>query len=222
MQSLSSMLPPLAFDYGTDIKVLDLCAAPGSKTTQIAALMQNRGEIVALEQSPVRYDKLVHNAKLQGATNIRSLRTDARKFLDETTEMFDAILLDAPCSAEGRIRLDDERTYGFFSLDNIRRKSELQLDLLLHAFMRLKPNGVLIYATCTLAPEENEGVISKFLSNGKHALLESISFSFPEVRSGIQALGGRSYHADIEKTIRIVPSEFFEGFYIAKIRKTGL
>lgn len=156
MQSLSSLLPALILDPQADEKILDICSAPGSKTTQIAAMTNDKAEIVALEQNQIRYDKMVHNIGLQNAKSITTHKTEARKFLNDTEEEFDAILLDVPCSAEGRISLEDEKTFGFFSIDNIQKKAELQKDLIATAFLRLKRGGRLVYSTCTLAPEENE------------------------------------------------------------------
>ena len=131
MQGLASQLPAIALEVKEGMKVLDVTAAPGSKTTQIAALMNNTGTIVACEKHQIRHDKLVHNIKLQGAANIETHKIDALKLMTELDrESFDAILLDAPCSAEGRIKLSDERSYGFWSLTNIREKAIIQRDLL--------------------------------------------------------------------------------------------
>lgn len=219
MQSHSSMLPPLVLDPKANDTILDVCAAPGSKTTQLAAMMENSGRIVALEKSPIRYDILKHNAELQGAENIEAIRMDATKYLNETEETFDDILLDVPCSAEGRIRLDDERTYGFFSMENIVKKTRIQSELLNLAYARLKSGGSLVYATCTIAPEENEGVIHDFLQKHGDAALEKVEFPFAEYRPGLERAGKSEYGAELVKTARILPSENFEGFFVAKIRK---
>ncbi len=156
MQSLSSLLPAIILDPQPFEKILDVCSAPGSKTTQIAAMSNDSAHILALEQNQIRYDKMMHNIRLQNAKSITAHKIDARKFLNDIEEEFDAILLDAPCSAEGRILLDDEKTFSFFSMDNIQKKAELQKDLIATAFLRLKRGGRLVYSTCTIAPEENE------------------------------------------------------------------
>ena len=202
-------------------RVFDITAAPGSKTTQIAALMKNTGEIIACEKHQIRYDKLVHNIKLQGVTNIETHKIDALKLMAELEkESFDAILLDAPCSAEGRFKLSDERSYGFWTLGNIRDKAIMQTDLLDASIPLLKKGGVLIYSTCTLAPEENEGVISNVLAKNLDLKLEAIDMhGTPFVRKGISSFEGAVYAHDIENTVRILPSNLTEGFYIAKIRK---
>lgn len=100
LQSLSSMLPPYVLAPEAQDNVLDVCAAPGSKTIQLSALMGNHGHIVALEKNQIRYDKLCYNIRLQGAENISAQKVDARKFLVDTEERFNKVLLDAPCSAE--------------------------------------------------------------------------------------------------------------------------
>lgn len=219
MQSLASMLPPVILDPQANQTVLDVCAAPGSKTTELATLMGNTGSIAALEQSPVRYDKLVHNIELQGATNIEAVRIDARNFFAQNGIVFDGILLDAPCSAEGRIRSSDEKTYGFFSLENIRKKSELQKELLRSSFQALKKGGTIVYSTCTLAPEENEGVISDLLAAEPSAKVIPVQLDIEEARPGLTAFGSQVFHASVTGTLRILPSEQFEGFYIAKLIK---
>lgn len=181
LQSISSMLPVLALAPESGESILDVCAAPGSKTTQLAVWMNNTGSITAIEQNQIRYDKLMHNCSLQGATIVSGIKMDALKYLSmESSEVYftgtgrggnavhevqtphtrhadwDRILIDAPCSAEGRISLANEKTYGFWSLENIQKKAELQYSLLSLAYESLQRGGVLVYSTCTLAPEENE------------------------------------------------------------------
>jgi 16S rRNA (cytosine1407-C5)-methyltransferase len=183
MQSLASLLPVLVLDPQSGEKILDVCSAPGSKTTQIAAITNDKAEIVALEQNQIRYDKLVHNITLQNVKSITTHKTEARKFLNESTDEFDAILLDAPCSSEGRIFLEDKKTFGFFSLDNIHKKAELQKDLLATAFLRLKRGGRLIYSTCTISPEENEGVLQSLITAFPQAKVVTIFLpEFDEIR----------------------------------------
>ncbi len=149
LQSIASQLPALVLDPDAGESILDVCAAPGSKTTQLAMMMSNRGSIYAIEQNQIRYDKLLHNCALQGATIVTGVKMDARHWLSDTGAAvtviddmadieFDRILLDVPCSAEGRISLDNEKTYGFWSLDNIRQKSELQAELLQVSWDHLK------------------------------------------------------------------------------------
>jgi len=127
--------------------------------------MSNTGTIEALEKHQIRYDKLNYNIRLQGATNVITQKIDAIAYLQSTPTLYDKILLDAPCSAEGRITLANEKSYGFWSRENIQKKAELQYTLLDTALDHLRTGGTLVYSTCTLAPEENEGVIACVLEN---------------------------------------------------------
>jgi 16S rRNA (cytosine1407-C5)-methyltransferase len=136
---------------------------------------------------------------------------------------FDSVLLDAPCSAEGRIALDNEKTYGFWSLPNIVKKAELQSELLHQAFARLRSGGVIVYSTCTLAPEENKGVLSDLLASYPDARIEPIDIGLSDMpwwQSGLTSFGKTTtYDPSVSDTVRILPSDETEGFYIAKIRK---
>ncbi len=220
MQSLSSLLPAIILDPQPYEKILDVCSAPGSKTTQIAAMTKDTAQIVALEQNQIRYDKMMHNIKLQNAKSIIAHKVDAWKFLNETEEEFDAILLDAPCSAEGRILLDDEKTFGFFSIENIQRKAELQKDLIATAFLRLKRGGRLVYSTCTIAPEENEWVLQALLTAFPPAKIEIVRLpDILELRKGMSEFEQVQFDPSIANAIRILPSKRFEGFFIARIVK---
>jgi 16S rRNA (cytosine1407-C5)-methyltransferase len=220
LQSLASLLPVLVLAPKPGQSILDVCAAPGSKTTQLAAVTSNNASITALEQNQIRYDKLMYNARMQWATAIEGVKTDARKYLSITERVFDKILLDAPCSAEGRIFVPNEKTYGFWSLANIREKSELQYSLLSLAVKCLKKWATLVYSTCTLAPEENEGVVSRVLAENPHLSLESIDIWLghkPWWREGLVSFENESYGENIKKAVRILPSDETEGFFLVKI-----
>lgn len=226
LQSISSMLPVLVLSPESWESVLDVCAAPGSKTTQITMLMKNEGHIIALEQNPIRYDKLMYNVNLQWATIVEGKLIDARVYLDPLgITRFDRILLDAPCSAEGRISLTNEKTYGFWSLENIKKKAETQYALLSLAFARLEAWGTLVYSTCTLAPEENEWVLSRLLAEYEDAILEPIDIGLSEKswwKPGMVTFGSQKYSAEMKKAIRILPSWETEGFFMGKITKATL
>lgn len=222
LQSITSMLPVLVLDPTPHTRVLDVCAAPGSKTTQMAVMMQDQGYIVAIEQNQIRYDKLMHNVRLQWVHIVEWVKMDARKYLQEVTELYDSILLDAPCSAEGRISLQNEKSYGFWSLENIEKKAELQYDLLSLAWNHLRSGRSLVYSTCTLAPEENEWVITKFLLSYPDARIEISPLQFADKnwwQSGFTSWGTESYHPTLSDAVRILPSRETEGFFIVKLRK---
>lgn len=222
LQSLASMLPVLALAPEKWEHILDVCAAPGSKTTQIAMMMENEWAIVALEQNQIRYDKLMYNVKLQWATIVEGKKIDARNFFTKSEELYDRILLDAPCSAEWRIDIRNEKSYGFWSLENIEKKAELQYELLSLAVARLKSWGTLIYSTCTLAPEENEWVIARVLSENPELSLEPIDIGLSERpwwRNSLTSWDGVEYREDMKKAVRILPSWETEGFFMVKIVK---
>ncbi len=221
LQGLASQIPANILDLKSNMNVLDVTAAPGSKTTQMSALMNNEWRIIACEKHQIRYDKLVYNIKLQGATNIETHKIDALKLMSQINpETFDAILLDAPCSAEGRFKLSDEKSYGFWTLRNIREKAMIQTMLLEACMPLLKKWWVLVYSTCTLAPEENEAVVSNVIAQHPDFKLEKIEIgNLQYAIPWIQSFDGRVYNDAIENTIRILPSHLTEGFYLAKIRK---
>ncbi|MCC6758679.1 MAG: RsmB/NOP family class I SAM-dependent RNA methyltransferase [Candidatus Omnitrophica bacterium] len=217
-QSLSSMLPVLVLDPQPEDMALDFCAAPGSKTTQMAALMQNQGEIVAVEAIRPRFYKLKAVCELLGAKNVSCKLTDARRF--RSSELFDKVLVDAPCSSESRFKADDPKSVGYWSTRKIKEMVHKQRGLLLSASRFLKPGGTLVYSTCTFAPEENEGVVDWALrkSDGQLELSSAVVGgikSYPAV----QEWEGKAYSPGIEKVLRVLPDGIMEGFFIAKFIK---
>ena len=145
-----------------------------------------------------------------------------RDLAKKKTRRADKILLDAPCSAEGRINIANEKSYGFWSHDNIARKAELQYELLTLAYTRLKKWWTLVYSTCTLAPEENEWVIAKFLKSNHNASLDTIDIGLSEKpwwKCGLTRFEGENYGEAMKLAVRILLSEETEGFFIAKIVK---
>ncbi len=222
LQSIASMLPVLVLNPEKWQKILDVCAAPGSKTTQIALFQENFWKIFAIEKNQIRADKLAYNCRLQNASNVEIIKSDARKFLQNSTEFFDKILLDAPCSAEWRIDTNNEKSFGFWSEKNIFEKSELQSELLELSWKKLKKWGELVYSTCTLAPEENELVVLKFLEKNKDAkLVNCVLWVENEdfYEKNITHFRDQDFSVLQEKCIRILPSKFTEWFFIAKIMK---
>jgi len=220
VQSLSSMLPPLILDPKPGERVLDIAAAPGSKTTQMATMMQNKGEIVANDTSHVRMYRLRANLNMQGVAIARTTQTDGRGFWQKYPEYFDKVLVDVPCSMEGRFNVSDPKTYEDWSLKKVRELSRLQRWLLRSAISATKPGGTIVYSTCTISPEENEEVIDWILTKEKgNVTLETIHIDKLYADPPIVAWQGKTYDAAIEKTVRIYPTERMEGFYIAKLKK---
>ncbi len=206
LQGLTSMLPPLILDLKPGEMILDLCAAPGSKTSQMAAMMNNRGNIVACEDNEIRFQKLVNTMRVQGATAVESKNIDATLLHHEMPEAFDKILADVPCGAEGRINSKDVRSFSFWSEKNIIANAKLQRRLLRSAVAMLKPGGTLVYSTCTLAPEENEDMITW--------LLEEYPFMKPQPVT-LPFSSRKGPHGEAT----LLPSKDYEGFFVAKLVK---
>src|SRR3989339_211472 len=167
VQSLASMVPPLILAPQPGEKVLDMTAAPGGKTSQLAALMNGQGKLVAAELDSIRYARLEHNLRLLGVAEkldfLELFLGDAKRLVDKYSEYFDRILLDAPCSAEARINLEDRASFGYWNEKKIAATAKEQRRLLAAGWDMLRPGGFLVYSTCTFAPEENEVQIAGFL-----------------------------------------------------------
>ncbi len=217
-QASSSMLVPVVLNPQPGERVLDLCAAPGSKTSQIAAMMNNEGEIIAVEHIKDRYYRLKSVLSLLGVTNTKLKMMDGRRYKD--SELFDRILVDAPCSSEGRFHLADKKSFGFWSLRKIKEMVQKQRGLLLSASRLLKPNGILVYSTCTFAPEENEGVVDWFLRKTKERFtIYPVELNGIETYPAIKQWKGKVYRDVVSSCVRLLPTQIMDGFFIAKLRK---
>ena len=214
LQSLSSMIPPIVLNPKPKEKILDLTAAPGSKTTQLAALMKNQGYILANELDKIRCERLKYNIDMQGAKIVEVVNGRGEKIGEKYQEVFDKVLLDAPCSGEGRFCSRNVMSYRNWSLKTVKDLSKLQKKLIESAYKALKPNGIMVYSTCTLNKEENEFVLNWAINNLQLKILD-IEVDFQK------ALPGFSENLDvsINKAIRILPSKEMEGFFVAKLKK---
>lgn len=226
LQSLASMVPPLVLAPAMGEKVLDLCAAPGGKTSEMASFMNSQGELWAVEIDEVRFEKLRHNMKILGADRrpgfLNLYHGDGMKFCLDRPGYFDKILLDAPCGAEARIVADEKRSWGFWQEKKIKDQAFLQRRLLFSAFGALKPGGTLVYSTCTFAPEENEEQIVRLSKKFGDAVV--IQEAGPEKIARVPAVRnwrGEEWDRSIDKILRILPTKEIEGFFVAKIRKDG-
>ncbi len=216
LQSLSSMLPALALAPKAGESVLDLTAAPGSKTTQMAALMGNRGFILANDANPLRAERLLYNLNLQGCT-IAQVRVDPGERLGmEMPERFDRVLLDAPCSGEGRFAATDPSTYRSWSPRTVGECARLQRRLIASAVRALKPGGVLLYSTCTLNRDENEKTVHAALE--RHPLeVAALPVKIPGALAGLRD----SLNPSLARAVRVLPSGELEGFFLCLMRKTA-
>ncbi len=221
VQSFSSMLPALILNPQKNERILDMCAAPGSKTTQMAMLMENTGEIIANDSSHTRIYRLKANLEQQGVTNTIVIRKVGQGLWHDYPEYFDKVLVDVPCSMEGRIRFSDEKTYQDWSVKKVRDLQEIQKFLLRSAISATKPGGEIVYSTCTLSIQENEAVIDWILRKeaGKISLEDIVIDKVPWIPP-LRDSAVKTLAADIIKTKKLFPSPFFEGFYIAKLKKS--
>lgn len=228
IQNPSSILPVLALDLSEGQKVLDACAAPGSKTSLIAERLGNTGKINALEKSRQRFFKMQANLKLLGADFVRMLNTDVQGFVRRNLEAqnyYDRILVDVPCSGEAEIDLSSEEGISNWNPKKINSLSSYQKGILASTWSLLRPGGILIYSTCTYSSEENESVVDWLLSHFADSSPEDIDFSpFASAERsnflpGLISNAKQSFDPSLTKTIRVLPDGEFGGFYIARLRK---
>jgi len=221
IQEIASMLPVLVLNPKEEERVLDLCASPGSKTTQIAARMNNTGLLIANEVKFGRIKILSANTERCGVANLVITKRDGvalcKRFKEEGF-LFDKILLDAPCSGEGTFR-SSPKGMEMWNIKTIENLSKLQKALIASAIEILKPGGEIVYSTCTHAPEENEEVIDFALKKFDDIKMEEINLPI-KCRQGLLSWNEKSYPADVKKCCRIYPQDNdTEGFFIAKLRK---
>ena len=222
IQNPSSMIPATVLDAQPDERVLDLCAAPGSKTLQLACMMQGRGHLAAVESSKPRFFRMKANFESQGARFVRTYLKDGAHVWRAVPEFFDRVLVDAPCSGEGRFRAGEETSSSSWSERKIKRLAGKQQRLLESALHTLKPGGDLVYSTCTMAPEENEGVVSGLLEDYPGAVqVEEIGGSLPETRPGLAAWRGREFAPEVTRARRLLPDGLYEGFFVCRMRKSA-
>ncbi|MBA4407317.1 hypothetical protein C0389_08590 [bacterium] len=219
IQSLSSMIPPLVLNPQENDSVLDLCAAPGSKTTQLAELMNNKGTLIANEISTERLKSLVFNVDKMSLVNVGILHGKGELLSRQFENSFDKILVDAPCSALGITQKKGEVS-NWWDVRKAEAMSDQQFRLLVSAIKMCKVGGKIVYSTCTLTLEENEFVISKVL---KKYPVELVEIELP-VKStpGISIYGEENLGDELKKCHRILPWEInSEGFFLAKLIKVG-
>jgi NOL1/NOP2/sun family putative RNA methylase len=217
IQEPSAMAVGALADVKPGERILDLAAAPGGKSTHIAAKLQGKGLLVSNEIHPSRAKILSQNVERMGIKNCVVTNEHPERLAKKFKNYFHKILVDAPCSGEGMFRKDIEAC-NQWSLDNVSFCSDRQLDILENASEMLMPEGILIYSTCTFSPEENEGVIEQFLKIHKEFIIEK-SKSFEGFDHG-RAAWINSKNTDLNKTIRLWPHKLRgEGHFIAVLRK---
>ncbi len=215
-QEASSMIPPVVLDPKPGELVLDMAAAPGSKTGQIAQYMENEGCIIANDPKLSRANVLIANLNKMGVLNARVTTKDGAYF-GRFENTFDRVLLDAPCSSVGMIRKSWKFLTGW-RLRGVIKYMNIQKRLILAAYQALKPGGTLIYSTCTIDPLENEEVVD-YLLRKTDARLERIDLPV-KTSEPVLEWEGKTYSSELKKALRIHPNDNdTEAFFIAKILK---
>lgn len=223
VQEISSMLPVIAMPPKENELYLDICAAPGSKTTQAAAKMKNTGTIIANEMSMGRMRILASNLERCGVTNTIITRKEGQALMKklQKTDLpkFDKISVDAPCSGEGTLR-GSPKTFLMWNIKTVNYLSKVQKELFREAFKQLKIGGELLYSTCTHAPEENEEVVDAMLKEFKDSI-EIIPINLPlKTRNGIIKWEEKEYDKKVELSQRLYPHDNnTEGFFVSKFKK---
>lgn len=219
IQDAASMVPALVLRPEPGERVLDLTAAPGSKTTQMAAMMNNTGLIVANDISFARVRGLIGNIDRMGCLNVTVCRMNGITLAKSVPEYFDRVLVDAPCSSEGTIRKKLEALRRW-SIKAIKRFSTLQRGLIRSGYQALKPGGSMVYSTCTIAPEENEAVVAALLKRHPEAMV--VPFDLPGLltRPALAEWEGEVFPEAIQHCRRILPQDNnTEAFFVALIKK---
>ncbi len=211
LQSLSSMLPPVLMKPQAGTDILDMAAAPGSKTTQLAAITQNGCRITACEMNHIRAERLRHNVSLLGASCVYVMETDSRRL--DSVFSFDSVLLDAPCSGSGTLHFEGvAQENAGFTEELISKCVRSQRALIAKAISLLKPGQEMIYSTCSVLSRDNEDIIGWALSGGGVKIVP-LSVDWLE---GLPKLPVK-----LEGTLCVMPDELYEGFYIAKLARVG-
>lgn len=215
VQEAASMIPPIVLDARPGDIILDMCASPGSKASQIAAMMKDKGLLVANDVSYERMKPLSINLQRMGLTNHVITMMQGR-FIKGFE--FDKILVDAPCSGTGTIR-KSLKTLRIWNPVMIKRLAGTQRQLIEAAFKNLKKGGILVYSTCSLEPEENEEVVDFLIKKYSNARIQDIKLNIKRSPAVLE-FEGRRYSKEIRRCLRIWPQDNdTEGFFVAKLKK---
>ena len=220
IQSLSSLLPVEILKPAPGEEILDLAAAPGSKTTQMAVAMQNQGRIAAVEKSRARYFKLKDNLKKQGVTCVDTYLKDGGDVWRHCEGRFDRVLIDAPCSSEGRFDLNRPETMQYWSERKVKEMAHKQWRLLYSAFRCVKSGGYVLYSTCTFSPEENEMQVARLLKRfSGEVTVCPIHLPGVAYQSGLLSWRQAQFDAQLAHTLRVSPTANMTGFYLALLKR---
>lgn len=219
IQEPSAMAPAAYLDAQPGERILDLCAAPGGKSTQIAAAMRGEGLLISNEIHPARAKILSENIERMGIRNAMVTNESPQSLAKVFEAYFDRIMVDAPCSGEGMFRKNADAC-DEWSPENVAICAQRQAEILECAASMLRPGGRMVYSTCTFAPEENEGTISRFLE--KHPEFSIVDVPHYETMSEGVAAWTDAPQPGLERTIRLFPHHVDgEGHYLAVLGKAG-
>jgi tRNA (cytosine49-C5)-methyltransferase len=219
VQEAASMIPPLVLDPKPGELVLDMCAAPGSKTTQMASMMKNEGLILANDYKGQRLQSLGINLQRSGITNVVVTLLPGECFKNHN---FDKILVDAPCSGTGTIR-KSLKTIRIWNPNMITKLARQQYKLVETAFNNLKSGGEMVYSTCSVEPEEDEGVVDYLLKKYDNA--DVVKVKLPGLKTGkaVMSFKNVKYDSRVKHCLRLWPQDNdTEGFFVTKIKKNLL
>jgi 16S rRNA C967 or C1407 C5-methylase (RsmB/RsmF family) len=218
IQNPASYFAVSILDPQQDEEILDLAAAPGGKTLAIAARMRNSGRLAAVEPIRGRFFRMQANLQRCGVTNVVFYQRDGRSVGRAVPERFDRVLLDAPCSSESRINWSNASTYQHWSPRKVKETQRKQKSLIRSAYMALKPGGILLYCTCSFAPDENELVVASLLKKTDAQIMPIPEY--PEnSMPGLTQWLGKGLNENLALTLRVLPAGPWDGFYVAKIFK---
>ncbi|GMQ60523.1 RsmB/NOP family class I SAM-dependent RNA methyltransferase [Vallitalea sediminicola] len=217
LQEPSAMTPAELFNIDPYDRVLDLCAAPGGKSTELGAKLKGTGVLVSNDISASRAKGLLKNIELSGISNSIVLSETPEKLSNYFPEYFNKILVDAPCSGEGMFRKDNSMIKNW-SGESVKYYSDIQSSILPHAAKMLSPGGYILYSTCTFSPSENEEIISGFLNGHKEFELMNLPNSDGFDRGKTEWSSSDKY--DLSKTVRLWPHKIKgEGHFVALLHK---
>lgn len=218
-QGISSQIPALVLNPQPEERVLDMAAAPGSKSTQIAALMRNQGQLYLNDISKNRLQSLNVNVQRAGVTNEIILNMAGERFGKLFPDYFDKILVDAPCTALGTLAVSPE-VADWWSYKKLKKLTVSQKQLLISAFKALRPGGELVYSTCSIAPEENEVIVQQLLENYPVKIEEIPLKKLVACNDGLTMYDEQNFDTSLSKAIRIFPHRHnMEGFFVIKVKK---
>jgi NOL1/NOP2/sun family putative RNA methylase len=223
IQNAASWLPVLALDAQPGDMVLDVCAAPGGKTSHIAALTGNKAHIWANDSSKPRLMKLQANLERLGADVENLTLYDAQNLARQmSNQQFDRILIDAPCSGEGLRSLSSDKDVMGWSVAHIKRLQQEQKGIIKQAWQLLRPGGTLVYSTCTMAPEEDEAVVDYLLRSNDDVKVVPLELQLPNRVPAMSGWNGRQFSPELQGCMRLKPSEEIEAFFVCKLQKLSI